>query len=110
MTTNSLIQTLVSTEKLWYKLPQYPRFLVSGGIGNVFLFFMDEGFYKLVLKKIQNDLPAFLQKNPESVSFFVAYLAQIVIQHYLHAMLVFGRDSINTKEKYLKTLKATYAT
>lgn len=107
---NAVIKTLLSLEKVWYTLPQYPRFLASGGIGNIFLYYMDEGFLNLVLEKIPKDLPTFFEQNKESVSFFTAYLAQIVIQHYLHAMLAFGRDTINTREKYLKTLKSTYAT
>lgn len=71
---------------------------------------MDEALYNLVILKIADNMHSFLRKNKETVSFTVSYLAQISIQHWLYAVLVFGRDTINTREKYLKTLKATYAT
>ena len=109
--TNAM-EILLSSEKIWFSLPQYVRFLASGGIGNIILFIMDESLYTQVIKKLalKEKLPIILKKNKESVSFFIAYLGQIVFQHYLHAVLVFGRDTINSREKYLKTLKATYAT
>jgi len=71
---------------------------------------MDESLYNNVIINIAEKLPKFFQTHKESVSFSVAYLGQIVIQHYLHAVLVFGRNTINTREKYLKTLGTTYAT
>lgn len=71
---------------------------------------MDVALYKSVILKKVDQLPTFFQNNKESVSFFFAYLGQIIIQHYLHSVLVFGRDTINTREKYFKSLKVTYAT
>jgi hypothetical protein len=38
------------------------------------------------------------------VSFFIGYILQIVSQHLIHAVLVYGLHSINTREKYLQTL------
>jgi hypothetical protein len=50
-----------------------------------------------------------LQKNKESISFFISYLIQILAQHFLNAFFVYGLDSIDTKDKYISTLVVTYS-
>jgi len=55
-------------------------------------------------------LLSFLRNNSESASFFVAYLMSIVIQHALNALLVFGVDTIQTRELYLSSLSTAYTT
>jgi len=54
-------------------------------------------------------LPSFVQSYKDSVSFFVAYMMQIVTQHLLHAFLVYGLETINTREKYIKTLAGQFS-
>lgn len=60
--------------------------------------------------QIQDQLPKLINKHKETISFFISYMGQIIIQHLLHAFLVFGRDSISTTDKYVKTLMASYQT
>ena len=50
-----------------------------------------------------------LEKNKESISFFLSYLIQIFAQHFLNAFFVYGLNSIGTKEKYFHTLLLTYS-
>ncbi|CAB9500417.1 expressed unknown protein [Seminavis robusta] len=88
--------------QLWYSLPEICRFFVSGNLGNLCFFAIERGVFSC-LGKIPSP-PPFLVEQQDSISFFVGYLLQIVTQHLLHAWLVYGLHSINTREKYLKTL------
>mmetsp|Transcript_15950 Transcript_15950/g.17227 ORF Transcript_15950/g.17227 Transcript_15950/m.17227 type:complete len:372 (+) Transcript_15950:85-1200(+) len=45
-----------------------------------------------------------IEKYQDGISFFSAYLLQIVTTHLLYAFLVYGIDTIDTYEKYTKTL------
>jgi len=45
-----------------------------------------------------------IEKYQDGISFFSAYLLQIVTTHLLYAFLVYGMDTIDTYEKYTKTL------
>jgi len=103
-------KALINTEKLWYDLvPQPFRFVTSGLLGNVVFFLMDKSFLQFMIQ-IQDQLPKLINKHKETISFFISYMGQIIIQHLLHAFLVFGRDSISTTDKYFKTLMASYQT
>ena len=96
-------------QELWFSLPELVRFLTSANIGNIAFFSIDQTLYKLVMTKIANDLPIILRENKESVCFFVSYLLQIVIQHFLNALLVYGMETIGSREKYFSTLLASYS-
>ncbi len=50
-----------------------------------------------------------LERNKESISFFLSYLIQILAQHFLNAFFVYGLESISTKERYANTLMLTYS-
>ncbi len=50
-----------------------------------------------------------LEKNKESISFFLSYLIQIFAQHFLNAFFVYGLESISSKDKYVNTLLLTYS-
>ena len=52
--------------------------------------------------------PAFVSEHQETISFFVGYTLQIATQHLLHAIMVYGLHTINTREKYFKTLVGQY--
>ena len=93
---------LAKLNKLWYEIPEPFRFFVSGNLGNV-CFYCLERMVHMYLSKIRNP-PAFVENHTDSISFFLGYILQIVTQHLLHAWLVYGLDTINTREKYLKTL------
>ncbi len=116
--------------KLWFKsIPEPARFMTSAGIGNIIFFYIDVILYDLVIyplsisdydtqnannivtKTLQSVLPPkrVLQRNRESISFFISYLIQIVAQHLLNAFFVYGLDTISTKDKYLATLAVTYS-
>lgn len=96
----TLLQALYSR---WFHVSSLARFFVSGNLGNICFFFI-ERFIFVELTKQGSDLPEFVTNYKETVSFFVGYLLQIVTQHLLHAVLVYGLDTINTREKYFKTL------
>ena len=101
-----------SIAELWFTLPQVPRFFASGTIGNAMLFIMDKYCYKNIIPTLFKKGPAkitnYLSGSKESVSYFISYAAQILAQHFINALLVFGIDTISTKEKYFKTLIGTY--
>jgi hypothetical protein len=112
----------ISTKLLdaWYSsVPQFVRFGTAASLGNIFFFAADVVMYNHVVTKllpIDGDenagfswLPDLFHRNRESVSFFLAYLVQISIQHLLNAWLVYGLDTISTKEKYWSTLGGSYA-
>lgn len=95
----TILQKLYSR---WFQVSSLARFFVSGNLGNICFFFI-ERFIFLELTR-QEGLPDFVTNYKETVSFFVGYLLQIITQHLLHAILVYGLESINTREKYFKTL------
>lgn len=112
--TNKAVQTRVPNpskdsdvwmmlRKRWFSLPQVFRYFVSGNVANVALFFLERGVRYSIKALFVDPLP-----NGDSISYFLAYLLHIVVQHGLHALLVYGYDSINTRSKYLTTLLGTY--
>ena len=119
---SSTSTSTISTKLLdaWYSsVPQFMRFGTAASLGNIFFFAADVVMYNHVVTKllpIDGDenagfswLPDLFHRNRESVSFFLAYLVQISIQHLLNAWLVYGLDTISTKEKYWSTLGGSYA-
>lgn len=110
MSTALILSSGVDITKAWYSVPQIFRFFVSGTLGNVILFFIDSSFYKNVMLKHANDFPKMVNQNAESVSFFVCYFFQIVIQHLMNSFLVFGWHTIDTRKKYMVSLVGCYAT
>ena len=108
----------------WYSsVPQFMRFGTAASLGNIFFFAADILIYKHVVTRLLplegedsgssaapiEWLPDLFHRNRESVSFFLAYLVQISIQHLLNAWLVYGLDTISTREKYWSTLGGSYA-
>jgi hypothetical protein len=91
-----------SVYKTWFQVSEPIRFFVSGNIGNVCFFFLERLIYYQLGK--MNNLPQSVVDYKESVSFFIGYLLQIVSQHLLNAVLVYGLDTIDTRAKYFKTL------
>lgn len=95
------------------------RFAASGLIGNVIFFGLDVSFLP-VIKGIGTASEAYqrqyfflkaskaISSNAESISFFLAYLVDILLQHFLNALLVFGLDTIKTRELYLSSLATAY--
>lgn len=83
------------------------RFFLSGNCGNVVFFYTEKLIYSL-LKQIDN-LPVMVHDYMDSVSFFIAYVLQVVPQHWFHAFLVYGMDSIDTPTKYFRTLLGCYS-
>ena len=88
------------------------RFAASGFIGNAIFFGLDMAFLPIIRGASQRQCFVKASKtiatNAESISFFVAYLVDIVVQHFLNALLVFGLDTIATREMYLSSLAAAY--
>ena len=96
-------------EKLFsefYKLPEGFRFFISGNTGNIVFYTFDRLLYSGLCRV--NDLPGIIEEYKHAVTFFLAYLIQVVSQHWLNALFVYGLESISTKEKYLKTLVGCY--
>lgn len=92
----------------WYQIPEVARFFVSGNLGNMCFFAIERAIHNYItaqeLQQPQSPLPPFVGANADSISFFLGYILQMGTQHLLHAWLVYGLKSINTREKYLKTL------
>jgi len=95
---------------LWFnQVPEVVRFITASSLGNVAFFKIDQALYNLIILPFAKDMPKFLQKNKESVSFFLAYLMQVGLQHFLNAFFVYGLQTIETRDKYLDTLGLTYS-
>ncbi len=102
------------------------RFAASGIIGNGIFFGLDTLLYPSILRaakdlvtstapvltmskrRIAGNLAKWVENNAASISFFVAYLLDIFVQHFLNAWLVFGLDTIRTRELYLSSLASAY--
>jgi hypothetical protein len=93
----------------FYKWPEPLRFFISGNVGNL-VFFVLEHLVHSILKDNLEVLPTLLVEYKDGASFMVAYFLQIISQHWLHAFLVYGMDTISTREKYVKTLIGCYST
>merc|ERR1711971_988538 len=87
------------------------RFILSGSIGNVLFFFIERIVY-FFLRSVNgvDNLHggSFMKQNINNLSFFFGYLIQIATQHYVHAVLVYGLETIDTKQKYFSTLRGQY--
>lgn len=88
---------------LWYKIPQVIRFSASGSLATVCLYFLDE-FVRWSMQTHTDIVPHQL----DTMSYFLAYLLHIAAQHALHAFLVYGLETVNTRQKYFNTLIGTY--
>jgi len=88
------------------------RFATSGLIGNAIFFGLDVAFLPIIIGASQKQCFIKASKtiatNAESISFFVAYLVDIFLQHFLNALLVFGLDTIATRDMYLSSLATAY--
>lgn len=88
------------------------RFAASGFIGNAIFFGLDLAFLPIIKGASQKQCFVKVSKtiatNAESISFFAAYLVDIFVQHALNALLVFGLDTIATRQMYLSSLAAAY--
>ncbi len=88
------------------------RFAASGFIGNAIFFGLDIAFLPIIKGASQKQCFIKASKtiadNAESISFFAAYLVDIIVQHFLNALLVFGLDTIATRQLYLSSLAAAY--
>lgn len=93
----------------WYAIPHPVRYFMSGNVGNVCFYYCERYMAHFLLNHIQH-LPDFILTHKDSVSFFLGYLIHIPAQHYSHALLVYGLESINTAAKYKRTLAGMYAT
>lgn len=108
--------------RAWFTLfPAVVRYAISGLVGNIIFFFLNQHLslvvFPEVLSRIAGDgssVKAFvttsLQRNIDSLSFFIAYLIQVVPQHLLNALLVFGADTIDSLGKYGQSLRNSYVT
>lgn len=109
----------------WQNQPAI-RFATSGIIGNGIFFGLDTLLYPLIVvaakdlvtstasaspsskRRLMGNVANWVGENAASVSFFVAYLLDIFVQHFLNAWLVFGLDTIRTRALYLSSLTSAY--
>jgi len=94
---------------LWFTIPHPVRYFISGNLGNV-CFFSCERVVSYCLLSLTGSLSALLENHKDTASFFLGYIIHIPAQHFLHALLVYGLESINTPTKYKNTLFGMYAT
>ena len=98
----------------WMKLPQIVRFGVAGNLANLGFFFLEKIIFRFLTYLIVTTEVLYeivldgVEKYQDGISFFAAYLVQIVTGHLLYAFLVYGMDTINTYEKYTKTLSGQF--
>jgi hypothetical protein len=96
---------LVQIYEQWYRLPQIFRFFVGGNLGNLAFFYTELFLFDYLSTNPYNLFSLeFLDQYLAGLSFFTAYLLQIITTHLLFAFLVYGLGTINTPEKYFKTL------
>lgn len=94
------------------------RFGASGILGNALFFGLDKMLFPLILRTAAEfssnnkssiaDISKWIHQHAASVSFFVAYLIDIAIQHFLNAWLVFGIHTISTRDLYFSSLATSY--
>lgn len=94
------------------------RFGASGILGNIVFFGLDKILFPVIVRaavklSLSNksaivSWSKWINENAVSVSFFVAYLLDIALQHFLNAWLVFGLDTISTRELYFSSLATSY--
>jgi len=109
---NTISKTRIqNVYRSWWmrKVPQAARFFVAGNLSNLGFFFLEKLFYNLLSSILDTNakttsLTEFLQTYQDSVSFFTAYVVQIVTGHLLYAILVYGLHTIDTSRKYWQTL------
>mmetsp|Transcript_6814 Transcript_6814/g.13844 ORF Transcript_6814/g.13844 Transcript_6814/m.13844 type:complete len:336 (-) Transcript_6814:104-1111(-) len=91
--------------QLWHeRVPQPLRFFISGNCGNVCFYVCELAFSRMLASS--SHMVAWI--SHDSITFLGGYLAHIVAQHWLHAALVYGLDTINTPQKYFTTLRGMY--
>ncbi|GFH59791.1 hypothetical protein CTEN210_16267 [Chaetoceros tenuissimus] len=93
------------------QIPEPIRFMIAGLFGNVGFFAIDSTIYNTILLPLASRPKAssVLKRNKETISFFISYLIQVVMQHFLNAIIVYGADTIDTWDKYKETLLLTYS-
>ena len=91
----------------FFRIPAPLRYFISGNLGNA-LFYCTELLCTAVLKAYLGH-PEHMPSWADSATFFTAYLLHVPGQHYSHALLVYGLDTINTRSKYIQTLSGTYS-
>jgi hypothetical protein len=92
----------------WFRIPSPIRFVLSGSVGTLCLFVLE--FILAQYLVTYERLPVLLHPQRDVLTFFLGYVLHIVVQHYSHAVLVYGLDTINTRQKYFATLLQMYAT
>lgn len=98
---------LVELYERWFLINQLIRFSVSGNLGVICFYIIERLLYHQLCQI--SSLPDILEEYKDSVSYFFGYLIQIVTQHLLNAALVYGLDTIDTREKYFKTLLGQFS-
>ena len=118
-TTNPLVRLY----RAWMQLPQIFRFAMAGNLGNLGFFYLEKVIFRCLSHLLVTSaaMPSkstsasktevyasflldAIEKYQDGMSFFSAYMIQIVTTHLLYAFLVYGMHTIDTYEKYTKTL------
>ncbi|KAG7369655.1 hypothetical protein IV203_027401 [Nitzschia inconspicua] len=96
---------LIQLYHVWFQLPQIFRFFVGGNLGNLSFFYTEQCLFEWLSTNPYGWFSLeFLDTYLAGMSFFVAYILQIVTTHLLFAFLVYGLSTIDSVEKYCKTL------
>ena len=112
--TNNMDTPAIRLYHRWLRLPQIFRFCVAGNLGNLGFFYLEKLIFRLLTDLIvmtpmlSSIILDGIEKFQDSISFFSAYAIQIVTTHLLYAFLVYGMDTIDTYEKYWKTLSGQF--
>mmetsp|Transcript_19246 Transcript_19246/g.44570 ORF Transcript_19246/g.44570 Transcript_19246/m.44570 type:complete len:308 (+) Transcript_19246:42-965(+) len=111
---NAAQDLLLRLYRAWLLLPQIFRFFVAGNLGNLGFFYLE----KIIFRCLSHLLIAYTEvcsfvldtiaRHQDGLAFFSAYVVQIVTTHLLYALLVYGLETIDTYEKYSKTLRGQF--
>lgn len=101
------IDSLQVHYEAYWRLSEPVRFFISGNAGNVVFYYLERVVSFLLTNYVE--LSPGVEEFQDSLSFFIAYILQVVTQHWLHALLVYGLHTIDTREKYFKTLGGVYS-
>ena len=105
---------VIQLYRSWMRLPQILRFCVAGNLANLGFFFLEKVIFQFLsylivsTSVLSSNMLDGIEKYQDGISFFSAYIIQIVTGHLLYAFLVYGTDTINTYEKYSKTLSGQF--
>jgi hypothetical protein len=96
-------------------IPEIIRFSMSGCLGSILFFILERIIHSMLTNwdswgfyRPSRYIFGFVSN--ETLSFLMAYFLHVIPQHWIHAVLVYGIQTISTRKKYIQSLMACYST